>query len=259
MVCTAASGETLLDGNTVRDNTAVGDHGGGLYLSGTPTVVGNRVVGNRVGTSYSWGGGIIVYGDESHATLRGNSVSANKALSAGSGVFVDDGADAMLVGELYYANDCADDGGDGLFVDSGGKTPTVVEAVNVTIADHDCRGSALGGNGLLAETSEPTDPPPEVTVRNSIFWNNAGSDIKSAGAVVEITFTLSAEPITGEGNLVGDPMFIDASGGNYQLRPSSPAVDAGNPTCNYDAEPKPNGSRIDLGSTGNSAQATTKR
>jgi len=252
----AAIGQTTIEGNTVRDNVSVGDHGGGLYLAGEVEVTGNRVEGNRVGIDYSWGGGIIVYGDDTSATLRANVVTDNLALSAGSGVFVDDGADATLVGELYYANRCAADGGSGLLVDSGGETPTVVEVVNATIARHDCPDPALGGNAILAEISEEGDPPPEVTVTNSILWGNAGSDVLSMGASVDVTYSLVEEAVDGEGNVSDDPRFVDPARGDFRLEPGSPAVDAGDPASTYDAEPDPNGGRIDLGHTGNTAGAS---
>jgi hypothetical protein len=251
----AAFGEVSVERNTIRNNVGVGDHGSGLYLAGEVTVVGNRVEGNRLESDYGWGGGILVFGDDTAATLRGNVVTANSAPSAGSGVFVDDGADATLIGELYYANQCAYDGGAGLFVDSGGQTVTVVEAINVTIANHDCPEAALGGNAILAEISDPAAEPTEVTVSNSIFWGNAGRDILSAGASIVVTFSLLEEPIEGEGNLSADPLFVDPASGDFHVGTGSPAIDAGDPAAAYDAEPEPNGERINLGHTGNTPEA----
>lgn len=252
----AAFGKTTIERNTVRDNVSVGDHGGGLYLAGEPTVIANRVEGNRVGTEYSWGGGIIVFGDDTHATLRSNVITDNLAITAGSGLFVDDGADATLSNELYYANRCASDGGAGVLVDSGGQTPTALDATNVTIAQHVCPDSYLGGNAVLVEVSQEGDPPPEVTIRNSILWGNGGSDLVGAGSSAKTTFTLTEQAIDGEGNLRGDPGFVDPQAGDFHLRSGSPAIDAGDPAAGYAAEPDPNGGRLDLGHTGNTAEAT---
>lgn len=250
-------GEATVERNTIRNNTGVGDHGGGLYLAGDVTVTANHVEGNRIGIDYGWAGGIIVFGDDSTATLRGNVVTGNTAPSAGSGVFIDDGADATLVGELYYANACGVDGGNGLFVDSGGETVTVVDVVNATIAQHDCPDSARGGNAILAGVSEADDAPPEVTVTNSIFWGNAGRDVFGAGATLTVDYSLSEDGIEGDGTIAEDPRFVDPASGDFHLEPSSPARDAGDPASAYDAEPDPNGGRIDMGYTGNSAEATS--
>jgi hypothetical protein len=43
---------------------------------------------------------------------------------------------------------------------------------------------------------------------------------------------------------------------NFRVTDTSPTIDAGNPTFAYAAEPGPNGSRINLGHTGNTANAT---
>ncbi len=247
---------TSIELNRVTNNVSVGDHGGGIWAAGELTIVGNHIEGNRVGVDYSWGGGIIVFGDDTAASLRGNVVTDNFAVSAGSGVFVDDGADATLVGELYYANQCSYDGGHGLFVDTGGQTVTVVEATNITVAAHDCPDTALGGNAVLADTSGDAPEPPEVTIANSIFWGNGGGDVLALDANVRVTYTTSEEPIDGTGNLSEDPRFADPGSGDFHLQPGSPAIDAGDPSSSYDVEPQPNGGRIDLGHTGNTAEAT---
>jgi hypothetical protein len=50
-------------------------------------------------------------------------------------------------------------------------------------------------------------------------------------------------PWPGTGNITDDPLFIDASAGNYRLQPGSPAIDAGDPAFALD----PDGSRSDIG------------
>lgn len=253
----AVVGGATIDGNVVRDNVGVGDHAGGLYLAGRVEVTRNRVQGNRIGTDYGWGGGIHVFGDDSAATLRGNVVAENGAPTAGSGVFIDDGADATLVGELYYRNDCTVQGGEGLYADSGGQTPTVVRVANVTVAEHRCPDVALGGNAILAEVSDQGGPKTAVTVVNSILWDNAGRDVAGVGTTVEVTYSITEEAIEGTGNLSEDPQFADPGASDFHLREGSPGIDAGDPSADVGAEPEPNGGRIDLGHTGGTSDATT--
>ncbi len=221
-------GKVTIQGNAVSGNVSVGDHGGGLYLAGEPSVLGNHIEGNRIGEvlGYGWGGGMIVYGDGTMATLQGNVITGNYAVAAGSGVFIDDGADATLTDELYYANECTGDGGTEMLVDSGGETPTVARLVNVTIAQTDCPNSGNGG-ALLAAISEEGAPPCEITVTKSIFWGNGGDDIVSAGCNLTVTNSDTQQAIDGVGNISVDPMFVDPAGGDFSLDPASPAVGLG--------------------------------
>ena len=223
----------VVDGNTVADNFAVGDHGGGIYATGELTISRNHVSGNSIGTEpgYGWGGGIIVFGTEGEATLQGNVVTGNLAVTYGSGVFIDEGARATLRGELYYANECSEEGGAGLFVDSGGPSATMADVIHVTIAEHDCPDAAQGGNAVYVGRSDAGDPMPVVTITNSILWGNAGTDLLVVDADVTVTYTLSEEGIDGEGNLSDDPLFADTGAGDFGLRPSSPAQGAGDPAA----------------------------
>lgn len=58
-----------------------------------------------------------------------------------------------------------------------------------------------------------------------------------------VTFCNLSESWPGEGNLWGDPMFIDTNNGNYRLLPGSPCIDGGD----IDSPLDPDGSRSDIG------------
>lgn len=51
------------------------------------------------------------------------------------------------------------------------------------------------------------------------------------------------------GNFSADPEFVNSGGGNYHLRPTSPAVDqaSAGPSVDFDGEPRPTGAAWDLG------------
>ena len=57
-------------------------------------------------------------------------------------------------------------------------------------------------------------------------------------------------------SLTGDPQFTNPAAGNYDLLPTSPGIDAGDPATAYSLEPGNNGGRINLGLEGNTANAT---
>lgn len=228
----AIGGSTTIQRNVVRDNVSVGDHGGGVYAAGDVRILGNRIEGNRVGEAlgYGWGGGIIVFGDDTSATLQGNVVTGNLAVGAGSGVFVDDGADATLVDEIYAANLCTTDGGTQMLVDTGGETTTVAELRNVTITATDCPDAGNGGAVLIA-ASDPAATPCSVSITSSILWGNRADDVQVSGCELTITDSVVEQPldaaVDGGGNLGVDPMFVDPAAGDYTLDPTSPALGRG--------------------------------
>jgi hypothetical protein len=260
----------LVEDNVIEDNVSSGDHGGGLYISGTTlTVRGNVLRNNEVGViaGYGWGAGVTVYGAGVTANFERNVFTQNHAMSLGSGAFVDDGAIARFDRDLFFANECGTEGGAGLFVDGYDvDVASEVTLTNVTIAGHDCPGMA--GNAVAVQAQST------VEIVNGIMWANAGDDFAvDATSSITATYTLSEEAIDGQGNLSGDPLFVDPAAGDYHVRstkgrfdPSSgefviddvdsPTIDVGDPASDFAMEPGPNGLRVNLGHTGNTPEAS---
>lgn len=263
-------GDIVIRGNTVEANIGVSDHGGGIYVAAEYAEIShNRIIGNEIGRElgYGWGGGVIVYNPGTATMFSYNIITGNYAPSLGSGVFVDDGAYAVLDHELIYANACTQSAGVGIYVDGAGNggPGSTVQITNTTVADHDCE-TALGGNAIYAEQDSV------VTVQNSIFWGNGADDIATDDTSnISVRYTLSGETIVGTGNLSADPRFADAASHDYHLRSTvgrwsaggwvqdseySPAIDAGDPASPFDAEPAPNGGQVNLGAYGNTPEAS---
>ncbi len=259
-------------GNQILNNVITSDHGGGLVAAGTGTISSNLIQGNAAGTiiGWGWGGGIHLVNPGSAAIIfSGNTVQDNHAVSAGGGVFVDDGASAVLSNNLIVGNTVDDDGGAGIYVDVAGEgeagdARSAATIINCTVAGNS--GGSLGGNGVLIETSD-------VTIINSIFWNNGGDDFwTDDGASLTVTYTLAEESLTGTGNINQDPLFVNnisdfhlqSRSGHWDTATrqwkvdtaSSPAVDAGDPGGVYSSEPSDNGARINLGRYGNTPEAS---
>lgn len=72
-------------------------------------------------------------------------------------------------------------------------------------------------------------------------------------------------------SMVADPLFVNEGGGDYHLKSTSgryaagswvvdavhsPAIDAGAPLSDYQYEPAPNGSRVNIGAYGNTSEAS---
>ena len=265
-------------GNTIRDNIAVGDHGGGMHMAGKNLqVTDNLIVNNEVGRnlSYSWGGGLLVHSKGSYVHLARNIVTQNYAAEIGSGEFIDDGAQALIENELIYANECTSAGGAGLYVDgadwySSGPVGSTVTIINSTVAGHKCSGTQ--GDGIYIEYHS------KVTIKNSIFWDNGGKDFYTkTQSKLTVSYTHSQQGYSGIGNSKSDCLFASPSQGDYHLKSKkarwnskanggkgawvsdsqhSPCIDAGDPGSSYTKEPAPNGSRINLGTHGNTSRAS---
>lgn len=266
----------LISRNLVQNNIGTGDHGGGLFIAAVLAEISyNQVIGNEIGRElgYGWGGGILIVNPGNNAILSYNIITENYAPAGGAGVFIDEGAAAILQNELIYANQCADRG-IGVYVDGGDGVGSTARIINSTIVNHDCPIST-GGHAVFVEGDST------VTINNSILWGNGGDDIAFADTSrISTTYTLSEEAIAGEGNLSADPQFADYDSHDYHLRSlsghwdstanegagawvidtiHSPAIDAGDPSSPFDAEPVPNGNRINLGAYGNTPEASLSR
>ncbi|KAB2899416.1 MAG: hypothetical protein F9K31_07675, partial [Dokdonella sp.] len=255
-----------IERNRIEDNIGHNDHGGGVYVSTGSTDVRHNVIrGNVVGASagYGWGGGIIVAA--AGADLVGNLITDNYTPSTGSGVFWDEGATGTMKNDLIVQNRCPQGSRSGaaIYVDGGPGGPSTVAVENVTVADHVCPDTAPDGAAVVVEDGSA------ITFRNAIFWGNTRDFVTLSGGSYSIVYSITQQ--VGTGNIHANPLFADATNGDYHLRsaggrytPSgwvldavtSPGIDTGDPASGFSQESQPNGGRINLGAWGNTAQAS---
>ncbi|MEN8251605.1 MAG: T9SS type A sorting domain-containing protein, partial [Bacteroidota bacterium] len=87
----------------------------------------------------------------------------------------------------------------------------------------------------------------DITITNSIFWNNSPNEIHLHEEGFPSTFSSSYNDISGgedgittnsgfagtinwlDGNMNADPLFSDVLNGDFHLTENSPCIDAGNP------------------------------
>ncbi|QQS29367.1 MAG: right-handed parallel beta-helix repeat-containing protein [Sphingobacteriales bacterium] len=250
----------VIEGNLIENNTGYDDHAGGIYLDGDVTIRNNIISGNYLQNSYGWGGGVLILGT---AHLSYNVIKNNFCPSYGAAVFVDEGGTAYMDNELIYGNHTSytDWGGAGVALDYGDPGSSYVYMTNCTIANNYSPGSSEG-NAVFVDGSS------FCTLKNCIMYGNGDDFFVTTGSELTATYTLSQEGITGQGNFSADPLFVDALNEDFHLKSlggrydptaedwviddvHSPAIDAGDPASAYDNEPQPNGSRINLGSYGN--------
>lgn len=164
-------------------------------------------------------------------------IAYNQAVSQGAGVFVDDGASAVMHNDLIHHNTTASGMAGGILVDDGIVNDIPVSSslqlVNCTVVFNnldvppaDPFGTP-GANGIFLDGRNVIS---SATVTNCIFWGN-GDDFYGQADHFSLTVThsLSAESVTGIGNFnARDPLFADQASGNLSLLAGSPCIDAGN-------------------------------
>ena len=271
----------LVEGNagTERDTA----HGGGLYLFGkTLRITANLFLNNSV---TQWGGGLYVgadagSGQQTAAQLNWNVYRGNRAGNSGGGFFCDDGAKCTSYHELFDRN-C----GGNILLDSGDKEPTGARfehMTNVNARDPSCQqpgyGIAVNKGNTVAEA---------YSVSHSIFWGNApGGDVwvycdQGCSALrVNVTHSLVQRDCAGCNFKVAfgdgvvapaEPQFADPANGDFHLKSrfgrwsargyvqdpvDSPALAKGVPNAPAGQSPARVGPRIELGTYGNSPEAS---
>lgn len=98
-----------------------------------------------------------------------------------------------------------------------------VSIVNNTIVDN--VGGGLDVNANLSGGVGNTVTG--VVVRNSLFWANTKDFFGVSPAQVDHSLTAQAGFAGMNGNVSGDPLFVNAAAGNFRLRSGSPAIDTG--------------------------------
>ncbi|MFQ5539429.1 MAG: nitrous oxide reductase family maturation protein NosD, partial [Candidatus Binatia bacterium] len=214
-----ASANATLSGFTIRNGTGsklwwYPAHipyrmGGGVRCVYKNTTIENNIIeaNYRIPDTYLTGGGVFLY--YCTATVRNNVIVGNHA-SAGSGLWITSGSPRIL---------------NNTFVDNSSHlAQSTLQAVYTSAA---VENNIFYGNssGEIRIIVLPSSSPPTISYNN--FRNN------------QITW---APHERGDNFVVADPMFVDASGGDYHLTMESPCIDTGNPLYI-----DPDGTRSDIG------------
>lgn len=256
--------------NRITHNNA--NLGGGIHTASSSVEIEHNMISDNLATLY--GGGVHAYNVDAGVMLRHNVIHHN-ASNLGPGLNIGGSAPSqvsnnLICHNLEYLHECGTPVGGGIRSDNYAG-----QILNNTISHN---AAELGGNLYVRGEIIPE-------VRNNIIsFATRGSGVFSYQVCVQLAFCDVYGNENGDfenmdsqvginGNISQDPLFHDADSNDFHLQsrsgrwhPSSnswvtdiatsPCIDAGDPDSDFSNEPTGNGSRINLGAYGNTAEAS---
>ena len=119
---------------------------------------------------------------------------------------------------------------------------TVKEEASATMINNTF-DRCLTAFSLYSETDTWNHGGTMIGINNIIYRSNQVFRLRNNSSITLRYNLCSSQRLDGTGNIMGDPLFVSAAGGNYNLLAGSPAIDAGDPAQPLD----PDGTRSDIG------------
>jgi hypothetical protein len=221
----------VLDGVTITSGNADGayphHYGGGLYNPDGKLQLVNCTFRGNTGV---WGGAVMNFGPS--VTLVNCQLTGNRALMLGGGLYNYEG-DATLINCRVVGNtaDYAETAGGAALYNLNGS----LTVLDCTMADN-----RSPSGKAIASFQWGTASGIKVKVANSILFNGGSEIWSNVPEAVQVTYSDVQGGWTGTGNISTDPQFTRLGtrsiegewiDGDYRLKASSPAIDAGSSTA----------------------------
>jgi hypothetical protein len=243
-----------------------------LDAAGSAGVIRHEASGGGRIAGFTIGGGIATSGGGIHVTsgdveIDHNLVTDNRAAIRGAGIFVDRASAPPIAPWIHHnvvwANFDSNpaDSTDPHGILYSGQAHGVLEHNVIGRSDGNGALTTMGAtpsirHNIFFDNGVPGPPPrgrgicilagtPPVVFHNLFFMNEIAAILWPAGGGnMSGGFANGVSPTDQiYGNLDGNPLFVDADGGDLHLQSQSPAIDAGDPTLPFD----PDGTIADLG------------
>jgi hypothetical protein len=271
--------DTVIKDNLFTSNRSIGGwaQGGGLMTkdSNTLTVSNNtfreNICEGPSNTSAEGGG---AYFSENMNTdsveAFSNRFIRNTCSHNGGGVYIL--GKILFHNNLLEENTTQEGSGAGVFVFSGGRVVYNTFYKNKGFGALSFRSpDAVAMNNIFAKTQEPgygiyeVFPAASSYVSHNVFWENESGlywdgDINTIETIQDLN---ALDPVAA--NLEGDPLFVDADHGDFQLQKDSLCIGAGSgnyneitwPTIDFNGATRPGTSGYDIGAFQYSPQEPT--
>jgi hypothetical protein len=251
------SNPVLVD-NYIHNNIAthVGSKGGGMFFrESSPTIINNRIAYN---TAVSGGGISFLYND--YLLMMNNTVKNNTA-TIGGGLHFHGQTSGTMMNNLFTENYANYSGG------AISSNNTHYNLINNTVSNN---SAETGGGGLSFSGFSHSNIintiiyGNEAETGNQIYLNSGNSDPSFYYSDIEdglndfgYSGLSSPDEYDGEyqNNILLNPVFTDASSGDFHLLENSPCINAGTPDTtglnlpeyDLDYNPRIYDNRIDIG------------
>ena len=254
--------DSEINDNLLNTTSSTTTKGAGIYSNNSSvlTVLNSQISNNNCGSGLS--GGICC--DNTSLTITNSLISNNESGHGPSGLYM---FGSLLMENTKIIENTSYNGG-AIKLDGNGsvliKSSLIADNLNTDISGTQ--------TGIFLQNSVPILINTTITNNSGVsIFINGGSDPIITNCIVwndngdEITITSSGDPIItytcidgdwgGTGNIDTNPLFTDASNGDYTIQSTSPCIDTGDPDLDDDGEDyttdtddqDPDGSRMDMG------------
>jgi len=217
-----------------------------MDMGGTDDADGIYLHDQSVGQTIALSGCVVARGDDDGIDTLSSTVTIENCIVRDWDNLLEDAKGISAYnGVVHVRRSVIVDCTVGIAAKSGGSTPSTTP---ILVTMERCTMTANQTNVLANRKSSGVGPHVHLNITNCVIWGGdpVHSDFEptnSTSTNFTIVYCDLSDPYAETGNLMADPLFVNAGNHDYHLQPYSPCIDAGDPGSPLD----PDGSRADIG------------